>query len=209
MCGRISASARPRHGNRPESPGCDSKRMVKWGIPYKEAFSVKRSLVLPVTSPLSILLASFHLVDDIVYGSERDVASNLLIVAILAVWLYGALMLPEGRAGHIIMLIGSLLGLTVFWSHLTGPAGPPWHRGRQIEWSLFLRLDAPRARGCFSVVARAFSAWSMESAALEGAIMTRSERAVRFRCLAKSAARRSKGQSFRWSDLFSLCALNP
>jgi hypothetical protein len=78
---------------------------------------------LPVTSLLSILLASFHLVDDIVYGSENGVASNLLIVAILAVWLYSALMLPEGRVGHSIMFVGSLLGLTIFWSHLTAPGG--------------------------------------------------------------------------------------
>lgn len=84
---------------------------------------MKRNLVLPVTSLLSILLASFHLVDDIVYGSEKGVTSNLLMVAILAVWLYGTLMLSERRAGHIIMLVGSLLGLTVFMVHLTGAGG--------------------------------------------------------------------------------------
>ena len=89
----------------------------------KTVFCVKLSLVLPVTSLLSILLASFHLVDDIVYGSEKGVAVNLLIVAILAVWLYGTLMLPERLAGHIIMLLGSLLGLTVFFAHLTGAGG--------------------------------------------------------------------------------------
>jgi hypothetical protein len=84
---------------------------------------VKRNLVLPITSLLSILLASFHLVDDIVYGAEKGVASNLLIVAILAVWLYGTLMLTERRAGYIIMLLGSLLGLTIFFAHLSGTGG--------------------------------------------------------------------------------------
>jgi hypothetical protein len=84
---------------------------------------VKRNLVLPVTSLLAILLASFHLVDDVIYGSEKGVVSNLLIVAILAVWLYGTLMLPAGRVGHIIMLIGSVLGLTIFWVHLNGTGG--------------------------------------------------------------------------------------
>jgi hypothetical protein len=84
---------------------------------------VKRKLVLQVTSLLSILLASFHLVDDIVYGSEKSVASGLLIVVILAVWLYGTLMLSERLAGHIIMLFGSLLGLTIFFVHLTGTGG--------------------------------------------------------------------------------------
>jgi hypothetical protein len=89
----------------------------------KKAFCVKRNVVLLVTSLLSILLASFHLVDDVVYGSEKGVASNLLMVAILAVWLYGTLMLTEHRAGHIIMLLGSLLGLTIFLIHLTSAGG--------------------------------------------------------------------------------------
>jgi hypothetical protein len=89
----------------------------------RRAFTVKRNLVLPVTSLLAILFASFHLVDDIVYGSEKGMASNLLMVAILGVWLYGTLVLPERRAGHIIMLVGSLLGLTIFVTHLTGTGG--------------------------------------------------------------------------------------
>ena len=84
---------------------------------------MKRDLVLPVTSLLSILFASFHLVDDIVYGSEKGVAVNLLMVAILAVWLYGTLLLPERLSGHIIMLLGSLAGLTIFLTHLTGTGG--------------------------------------------------------------------------------------
>jgi hypothetical protein len=84
---------------------------------------VKRNLVLPATSLLAILLASFHLVDDIVYGSDRGVGLNLVMVAILAVWLYGTLMLSERRTGHVIMLLGSLLGLTVFFVHVTGAGG--------------------------------------------------------------------------------------
>jgi hypothetical protein len=86
---------------------------------------VKRNLVLPLTSLLSILFASFHLVDDIAYGSDKGVASTLVIVAILAVWLYGTLMLPERRAGHIIMLLGSLAGLAIFLVHATGAGGLP------------------------------------------------------------------------------------
>ena len=89
----------------------------------RRTFYVNRSLVLLVTSLLSILFASFHLVDDIVYGSEKGVASNLLMVAVLAVWLYGTLMLPERRAGHVIMLLGSLVGLTIFFAHLTASGG--------------------------------------------------------------------------------------
>jgi len=84
---------------------------------------VKRNLILAVTSLLSIVLASFHLVDDIVYGSEKSVASNVIMVAVLAVWLYGTLMLPERRSGHVIMLVGSLLGLVIFVTHVTGTGG--------------------------------------------------------------------------------------
>ena len=84
---------------------------------------MKRNLVLPATSVLAIVLASFHLVDDIVYGSEKGAASNLLMVAILAVWLYGTLVLSERLAGHIIMLLGSLLGLTIFLVHVSGTGG--------------------------------------------------------------------------------------
>jgi hypothetical protein len=89
----------------------------------KKVFCVKRILVLPLASLLSILLASFHLADDIAYGSDKAMASNLLVVAILAAWLYGTLMLPERRSGHIIMLIGSLLGLVIFVTHVTGTGG--------------------------------------------------------------------------------------
>ncbi|HKV54896.1 MAG TPA: hypothetical protein VJN94_09655 [Candidatus Binataceae bacterium] len=84
---------------------------------------MKRNIVLLVTSLLAILLASFHLVDDIVYGSDKGMTLSLVVVAILAVWLYGTLMLSERRAGYIIMLIGSLLGLGIFLIHLTGTGG--------------------------------------------------------------------------------------
>ena len=84
---------------------------------------MKRTFLLPVTSVLAILSASFHLVDDIVYGSDKGAASSIIVAAILAVWLYGTLVLPERRAGHIIMLVGSLLGLVIFVVHVTGAGG--------------------------------------------------------------------------------------
>jgi len=84
---------------------------------------MKPNVLLPVASILTILLASFHLVYDIVYGSDKGMALNLLVAAILAVWLYGTLMLPERRSGHVIMLVGSLLGLVIFVTHVTGTGG--------------------------------------------------------------------------------------
>ena len=86
---------------------------------------MKRSVVLLITSLLAILLASFHLVDDIVYGSDKGVASSLIMVAVLSVWLYGTLMLSERRSGYIIVLLGSLLGVGIFAVHATGTGGLP------------------------------------------------------------------------------------
>ena len=90
---------------------------------------MKQNLVLQVTSLLSILLASFHLVDDLVYRSDKSVAVSLLMAVILAVWLYGTLAMAERPAGQVVMLLGALLGLTVFMTHLTGTGGLP---GREI-----------------------------------------------------------------------------
>ena len=124
---------------------------------------MKQNLVLPVTSLLSILLASFHLVDDIVYGSEKGVASNVLIVAILAVWLYGTLMLPDRRAGHIIMLLGSLAGLTIFVSHLTGTGGLAGVQVGQLSGAFFFvwTLLALAVVSLLSLVLSAHGLWSL------------------------------------------------
>ncbi|MBV9148838.1 MAG: hypothetical protein JO024_03160 [Candidatus Eremiobacteraeota bacterium] len=124
---------------------------------------MKQNLVLPVASLLSILLASFHLVDDIVYGSEKGVASNVLIVAILAVWLYGTLMLPERRAGHIIMLLGSLAGLTIFVTHLTGTGGLAGVQVGQLSGAFFFvwTLLALAIVSLLSLVLSAHGLWSL------------------------------------------------
>jgi len=124
---------------------------------------MKRNLVLPVASLLSILLASLHLVDDIVYGSEKGVASNLLMVAILAVWLYGTLMLSERPAGHIIILLGSLIGLTVFWVHVTGPGGLQGIEIGQMSGAFFFvwTLLALAIVSLLSLTLSAQSLWSL------------------------------------------------
>jgi hypothetical protein len=124
---------------------------------------VKQSLVLLVTSLLSILLASFHLADDIAYGSEKSVASSLLIVAILAVWLYGTLMLPERLAGYIIMLVGSLLGLTVFLTHVTGTGGLPGIEIAKLSGAFFFvwTLLALAVLSLVSLTISARGLWSL------------------------------------------------
>ena len=84
---------------------------------------MKRNNVLTVMSLLSIVLLSLHLTDDIVYGSDRSPVSNVVVIAILVIWLYGTLVLADRRSGLAIMLLGSLGGLVVFTVHMSRAGG--------------------------------------------------------------------------------------
>ncbi|HEX8395700.1 MAG TPA: hypothetical protein VF665_25330 [Longimicrobium sp.] len=66
--------------------------------------------LLRLASLLSVLFFTLHLADDIVRGMEPGTLPNLLAVPICVLWLYGTLVVPERRAGHVIMLLGALLG---------------------------------------------------------------------------------------------------
>lgn len=125
---------------------------------------MKRNLVLQVTSLLSIVLASFHLVDDTVYGSEKGAAVNVLIVVILAVWLYGTLMLSERRAGHVIMLLGSLLGLAIFFIHLAGTGGLAGITIGKLSGAFFYvwTLVALAVVSLLSLTASAHGLWNLQ-----------------------------------------------
>ena len=81
---------------------------------------MKNNMTLTITSLLSILLATFHLSDDIARGFEpggfRQVNGILLMVA----WLIGVLVLTGRRSGYIITLLGSLLGSVMPLAHMRG-----------------------------------------------------------------------------------------
>jgi hypothetical protein len=81
---------------------------------------MRHNVILTITSLLSILLMSFHLTDDVVRGMEPGGFLNLIVVLVLVVWLYGTLALAERRSGYVILLLGSLLGVTVLVVHLKG-----------------------------------------------------------------------------------------
>jgi hypothetical protein len=81
---------------------------------------MKHNGKLTIASLLSILLLTFHLTDDIVRGFEPGQLSNLTALPIFVVWLYGTLVLAERRAGYVIMLLGSILGLGVPFIHMMG-----------------------------------------------------------------------------------------
>ena len=81
---------------------------------------MKRDTMLTIASMLSILFITLHTTDDIVRGMEPGRLFDLIVVPILAVWLYGTLVLAGRRSGYVIVLLGSLLGLLVPVIHMKG-----------------------------------------------------------------------------------------
>lgn len=87
---------------------------------------MKRDLTLTITSLLSVLFVTFHLTQDTLHaraGSPEAGGSTLIVVPILAVWLYGIVVLAERRSGYVIMLVGSILAMAMPVFHLIGPRG--------------------------------------------------------------------------------------
>ena len=76
--------------------------------------------MLTVASLLTLGLAIVHLTDDIILKLSPAGLSNLTVVAMSLVWLYGALVLTERRAGYVIMLVGSVLAFGVCIIHMRG-----------------------------------------------------------------------------------------
>ena len=81
---------------------------------------MKRDTMLTIASMLSILFITLHTTDDIVRGMEPGRLFDLIVVPILAVWLYGTLVLARRRSRYVIVLLGSLLGLLVPVIHMKG-----------------------------------------------------------------------------------------
>ena len=88
--------------------------------PLSEASFLRNNVMLTIASLLSILFMTFHHTDDIVRGMAPGGISNLVVVLIIVVWLYGTLMLPDRRLGYVIILLGSLLGSAMPVVHMTG-----------------------------------------------------------------------------------------
>lgn len=122
---------------------------------------MKRSALLVITSLFSILLLSLHLADDIVRGMEPGRVSDLVIVPILVIWLYGTLVLTERRSGHVITLLGSLLGLVVPLVHFKGAGGVAGGRIAGSAGAFFFvwTLIALGVTAAFSLVLSAHELW--------------------------------------------------
>jgi hypothetical protein len=81
---------------------------------------MKPKTLLTISSLLLILLSTFHLAHDMVYGWEPGTLRTVWALPIFVVWLYGTLLLRERLSGYIIMLVGSLLALLMPIIHMSG-----------------------------------------------------------------------------------------
>ena len=84
---------------------------------------MKPNAVLVVTSLLSLLLLTLHVTDDIVRGISKAESSNIALL-VLTILLYGTLVLPDRRSGHIIMLIVGLFAVLMPVMHMRGAHYP-------------------------------------------------------------------------------------
>jgi hypothetical protein len=120
---------------------------------------MKHNILLVVASVLSILFMTFHMTDDIVRGMEPGRLVDLIVVPVLAVWLYGTLVLAEKRSGYVIILLGSLLGLVVPVIHMKG-AGVGGTLAKSSGAFFFIwTLIALGVTALFSVLLSAHALW--------------------------------------------------
>src|SRR3954465_2723492 len=80
---------------------------------------MKHNTMLTVASLLSLLFLTLHITDDIVRGISNAESSNTALL-VLAIFLYGTLVLPEGRSGHVIMLLIGLFAAAMPVMHMRG-----------------------------------------------------------------------------------------
>jgi hypothetical protein len=80
---------------------------------------MKETTILVVTSLLSILLATLHVTDDIVRGISKAESSNTALI-VLALFLYGTLVLADRRLGHVIMLLVGVFAAAMPVIHMRG-----------------------------------------------------------------------------------------
>ncbi|HEU5131716.1 MAG TPA: hypothetical protein VFT26_06420 [Pyrinomonadaceae bacterium] len=123
---------------------------------------MKRSVMLTITSLLSILLMTYHLSEDVVRGFDPGGLNNVIGVLIIVVWLYGTTVLAGRRSGHIIILLGSLLGSLVPVIHMTGAGlvgGRIANSSRMLFW--VWSLIALQVTAIFSVILSVLGLWSL------------------------------------------------
>jgi hypothetical protein len=122
---------------------------------------VKRSTVLTVLSLLNALFFALHLTGDVVFGIEKGGREILVGVLILAVYLYGAVGLPERLAGYIILLLGGLASAALPVIHTMGrPLGERFGQQPGGFWFIWTLLTTG-ATGLVAFVLSVQAIWSL------------------------------------------------
>jgi hypothetical protein len=120
---------------------------------------MKENAILVVMSLLSLLLLTLHVTDDIVRGISEAESSNTALL-VLAVLLYGTLVLAQRRSGHIIMLLVGLMAAAMPVLHMRGAHYPEIARsagGFFFVWTLW----ALGATGGVTVILSVRGLWSL------------------------------------------------
>jgi hypothetical protein len=127
---------------------------------------MKTNHILVIASLLSILLITLHLTSDTIHaraGTPEAGGSTLIGVPVLAVWLYGTLLLRERRSGLVIMLVGAFLTLGMPVVHVMAPGGI-FHGAIARSSPAFLfvwTLHAMGVLGMFSFILAVRELWRM------------------------------------------------
>ncbi len=121
---------------------------------------MKHNTVLIVLSLLNALFFALHLAGDVVFGLETGGRDILVGVLILAVYLYGAVGLPERLAGYIILLLGGLASAALPVMHTGRPLG---ERFAQLPGGFFFiwTLLTIGATGLVAFVLSVQAIWSL------------------------------------------------
>ncbi|HMC29315.1 MAG TPA: hypothetical protein VKL99_00670 [Candidatus Angelobacter sp.] len=127
---------------------------------------MKHNHILIISSLLSILLITLHLTSDTIHagaGTPEAGGSTLIGVPVLALWLYGTLLLSERRLGLVIMLIGSVLTMGMPVAHVMAPGGV-FHGAIARSSPAFLfvwTLHAMGVIGIFSFILSVRGLWGL------------------------------------------------
>lgn len=122
---------------------------------------MKRNDMLIIASLLSILLLTLHVTDDIVRGISKAEPSNIAL-AVLVVMVYGTVVLPERRLGHVIMLLVGIFAAAMPVIHMRGVHYPEIAKspgGFFFVWTLW----ALGALGGLTIILSAQGLWSLRS----------------------------------------------
>jgi len=120
---------------------------------------MKQNVTLTIASLLSVLFMTLHMTDDIVRGMEPGTLSDLMVLPIVVLQLYGALVLAGKRSGYALLLLVSLLELVVPVVHMKG-AGVGGAVARSNGAFFFIwTLLALGVTALFSVILSARGLW--------------------------------------------------